>query len=66
MQEIYVKIQMAEEYLRDLRITLQATEKLYESSGKMASTLAAITMPFVNSACASARAAAISGGVKPR
>jgi len=64
MQDIYAKIQMAEEYLRNLRITLQATEKVYESSGKMTSTLAAVTMPFVNSACASARAAAMSAGVR--
>ena len=64
MQEIYVKIQMAEEYLRNLRITLEATEKAYEGSGKMTCTLVATTLPFVESARASAKAAAISGGCR--
>ena len=66
MESVYSKIQMAEEYLRNLRITLQATEKAYEGSGKMTSTLVATTMPFVESVCASAKAAAMSGGCKLR
>jgi hypothetical protein len=70
MQEIYVKIQIAEEYLRDLRMKLEASEEDYRNGVKGAASLpyalATATLPFVNSTCASARAAALSAGVKMR
>jgi len=70
MQEIYVKIQMTEEYLRDLRKKLEVAEEDYRNGVKAAAkvpyVLATATLPFINSACASARAAALSCGVQPR
>jgi hypothetical protein len=70
MQEIYIKIQMAEEYLHDLRKKLEVAEEDYRRGVKGAASLpyvlATATLPFVNSTCASARAAALSAGVKMR
>jgi hypothetical protein len=70
MQEIYIKIQMAEEYLHDLRKQLEASEENYRLGVKGAASLpyvlATATLPFVNSTCASAKAAALSAGVKLR
>ena len=68
MQEIYVKIQITEEYLRNLRKKLEASEEDYRLGVKGAARLpyaiATQISPFVNAACASARAAALSAGVK--
>ena len=70
MQEIYVKIQMAEEYLRDLRNKLEASEEDYRLGIRGAAVLpyvlATQTMPFVDATFASAKAAALSAGVKLR
>ena len=70
MQEIYIKIQMTEEYLRDLRKKLEVAEEDYrlgvKGSASLPYVLATATLPFVNSTCASARAAALSAGVKMR
>ena len=70
MQEIYVKIQMAEEYLRDLRTKLEASEEDYRNGVKAAASLpyalATQVSPFLDAACTSARAAALSAGVKLR
>jgi len=63
MEEIYSKIQMAEEYLHRLRIKLQASETDYKNNGRT-SNIVTTTLPFLVSACASAKAAALSGGVK--
>ena len=69
MEEIYSKIQLTQDYLHSLRIKLQEAEVEYETRAKktvIPSTLAAVTLPFVEASCASARAAAISGGVRLR
>jgi hypothetical protein len=69
MEEIYLKIRMTEEYLRDLRLSLESAEKEYEAHGPAVgrpSVLASRTKPFLDSAYASAKAAALSGGVKMR
>ena len=69
MQDIYVKIQKTEEYLRDLRTKLEASEEDYRLGVKATNppyALATQISPFVNATWASARAAAISGGVTPR
>jgi hypothetical protein len=60
---------MAEEYLRNLRITLQTAEEEYRSHGKAAGIpydLAARTLPFVVSVCASAKAATLASGNRMR
>jgi hypothetical protein len=65
MEEIYAKIQMTEEYLRDLRSKLQASEEEHRVSGKaIPYALSTVTVPFVNATCASARAAVLSCGVR--
>jgi hypothetical protein len=67
MEEIYAKIQMTEEYLRDLRSKLEASEQNYGVGNRaVGNALGAATLPFVNAACASARAAAVSVGVPLR
>ena len=70
MQEIYVKIQIAEEYLQDLRKKLEASEEDYrlgvKGSASLPYVLATQTTHFVDSTLASARAAALSAGVKLR
>lgn len=69
MEDIYLKIKMAEEHLNNLRITLEAAEEDYRTYGKAVSipyALAARTLPFVVSACASAKAATLSAGAKVR
>jgi len=72
MEEIYLKIQMTEEYLCDLRLALETAEKTYVAYGVVAgrpwrpSDVVALTSPFLDSALASAKAAAISGGASPR
>jgi len=70
MQEIYIKIQMAEEYLHDLRKKLEVAEEDYRLGVKGAASLpyalAERTLPFVVSACASAKAANLSAGAKVR
>jgi hypothetical protein len=63
MDAIYAKIQMAEEHLRNLRVTLQYAEVEYNANGPSSITpvyLAKVTLPFVESACASAKAALVS------
>ena len=65
MEEIYAKIQMTEDYLRDLRTKLQASEEDRRIRGKtIPYALATVTAPFVNATCASARAAVLSCGVR--
>jgi hypothetical protein len=65
MEEIYAKIQMTEEYLRDLRTKLQASEEEHKALGKdIPYALSTVTVPFVNATCASARAAVLSCGVR--
>jgi hypothetical protein len=69
MEAIYLKIQMAEEHLRNLRTTLENAEIAYKANGPSSSrpiALAAVTLPFVESACASAKAALLSSGTHPR
>ena len=69
MEDIYSKIKIAEEHLRKLRTTLEDAEKAYEIHGKKVVTpcaLAAFTLPFVNSTCASAKAAVLASGSRPR
>lgn len=70
MQEIYVKIQITEEYLRDLRKKLEASEEDYrlgvKGSASLPYAIATQISPFLDAACASAKAAALSGGVKLR
>jgi hypothetical protein len=58
VKDIYSKIKVAEEHLRNLRIKLEGVEA---AGGK--SNMAAVVGPFVDSACASAKAAALAGGL---
>ena len=63
MEKIYAKILAAEEHLHHIRLILEASEQDYKINGTarvLPSTLAAVTMPFINSACASAKAAELS------
>lgn len=63
MQAIYSKILAAEEHLHRIRLMLEASEEAYKINGKAIitpSTLAAVTMPFIDSAYASAKAAELS------
>jgi hypothetical protein len=60
VKDIYSKIKMAEEHLNNLRIKLQEAE----AAGKHCDLAKAVT-PFVDSAWASAKAAALAGGLIP-
>jgi hypothetical protein len=60
VKDIYLKIKMAEEYLNNLRIKLQEAE----ATGKHCD-LAKAVAPFVDSTWASAKAAALAGGLIP-
>ena len=69
MEDIYLKIQMTEQYLNDLRLSLESAEKeaaTCQSAARIPDMLAALARPFLDSAFASARAAALSGGAKLR
>ena len=69
MDAIYAKIQVTEEHLRDLRDTLQTAELEYKANGPSSTrpiSLARVTLHFVDSACASAKAALLSTGTNPR
>ena len=71
MKDIYTKIQMTEQYLCDLRLSLERAEKEAATYGPAAGipipdVLAALAQPFLESAFASAKAAALSGGAKLR
>ena len=69
MEEIYLKIKLAEEHLRNLRTALQESEKAYQIHGKSVRapvTLIALTLPFVESVCASAKAASLAGSSRMR
>jgi len=58
IKDIYLKIKMAEEHLNNLRIKLQGAEA---TGGK--SNMVTVVAPFVDSACASAKAAALASGI---
>jgi hypothetical protein len=67
MEKIYSKIKLAEEHLQNLRTNLEAAEKSYKIHGKHTdyhSHLSAVTLPFLESACASAKAAVLSSALK--
>jgi len=66
MEDIYLKIKIAEEHLQSLRIKLEATEKAYEMNANARSALASVTLPFLLSACASAKAASLAAGSRPQ
>ena len=69
MDAIYAKIQVAEDHLRNLRARLQSAEIAYKTNGPsspLPKSIAIASMPFVESACASAKAALLTSGNRPR
>jgi hypothetical protein len=68
MEDIYAKIQVAEENLRALRTELEAAEKAHILHGTAANSPSSITttvLHFVVSTCASAKAAFLASRLRP-